>query len=1302
MKNFITAFILIVFANCLSAQPWMEGLDRNANFYEIQESFNNYWEGKTPGKGQGWKPFKRWEHFWRDRIEPNGDFPNPTVLWNAWQQKKAIFGGKGTNQINTANWTVIGPEVLVAYPNGDAPNNGRVDCIAVDPNDSNTIWIGTPSGGLWKTTNNGQNWIPMTDDFPTLGISWILIDPNDTNIMYIATGDRDHGATIGIGVLKSIDGGNTWNTTGLSYNIQNYKKIYELIFDPTNSNTIFAVTSGGILKSTDAAATWTTKETGTFKDIEFDPNNTTIWYAAKQGSGIYKSTDNGETWNSTFSGFNGVNYGRIAVDVSGATNPSTVYSLFENPDDMTLFKSVSNGTTWTLVDSAVTSSAQAWYDLHLCVSPTDENNVIVGVVGNYRSIDGGINWVTNEQVTNFPTSTFMHSDYHTSVFEDGNTVLLGNDGGVYKSTNGGSTYENISGDLGIRQFYRLGVSKTDPEFILGGAQDNGTAKVDNGVWTSISGGDGMECAVDPTNSNIVYVSFQLGYFLKSISGGSNLFAVNDGINQDGAWVTPFLINPNNPNELYRATNMVFKSTDQGANWFPISDNFGIGRLTSLALANSNQDVIYTSNIYNILKTTDGGNSWANVSANLPTNSITYIAIHPTDENIVWVTMSGFTSSSGEKVFKTTNGGLSWTNVTGNLPDMPVNCIAVDPLLPNQVYIGTDLGIFLSTTGGGNWQDFSNGLPNVVVEEIEIHYPSGKIRAATYGRGLWESYLQSSSSPVGITLTNDVTLSLQPNGFVNKSINLINGTLGSVLSYNSTLINSPSWASISPQNGLLVGITNEILTLSLDATNLTNGNYNTTLELTTNDQANPVINIPVNLTIDPNAGNSPNPPTNLFLLATSTSDIYTFWADQSNDELGFIIERSKNENSGFTFVDSVDANITTFVDTNLEAATKYFYRVTAYNATGNSHYTNTLSATTLDDVPQAPTNLIGDTPNSLQVKLSWIDNSDNETNFIIERKTDNVWSSFTEIGSVEANKLTFSDNNLVEGVPYTYRVKAINSIGSSAYSNQVTVVPIDNTTTLPINEGFENSPLGEWWKFHSDSPYGQILVTNTLGLPTHSGNYHLTMSVSQNLKYSTNSATLEINPENNSNLILSFWWKDFGDENNIEDGIFISNDGENYVLALQLLPENYSDWTEFTVDLSQVANSVGMTISHPFFVRFQQRDNFPISDSEGFAFDDISITSSELLPPQVTLNLVGNDIQLNWDLVLGANFYKIYKSIGNPNFSPSTSNLVGVTQNLNYSDSNPFSLGNKIFYIVTANTDSLTAPISISKKLEIQK
>ncbi|KAA3597878.1 MAG: hypothetical protein DWQ06_12320 [Calditrichaeota bacterium] len=1302
MKIILSLLLSLLFSVNLFAQPWMKDLDRNANFYEIQEAFNKHWEGKTPGKGQGWKPFKRWEHYWRDRIEPNGDFPNPTVLWNAWQQKKLNFGnGKGTNQINTANWTEMGPLGNVFYPNGDSHGAGRVDCIAVDPNDYNTIWVGTPSGGLWKTTNNGQNWTTMTDDFPTLGISWILIDPNDTNIMYIGTGDRDHGATIGIGVLKSIDGGNTWNTTGLSYNIQNYKKIYELVFDPTNSNTIFAVTSGGILKSTDAAATWTTKESGTFKDIEFDPNNTTTWYAAKQGSGIYKSTDNGETWNLVFSGFNGVNYGRIAVDVTGATNPSIVYSLFANPDDMTLFKSVSNGTTWTLVDSAVTSSSQAWYDLHLGVSPTDENIVLVGVIENFRSVDGGSTWTLNNQlINNFQSN--VHVDNHTVVWVDSSTVLIGSDGGVYKSVNAGVSYENINGDIAIRQLYRIGVSKMTPEMVLAGAQDNGNAKVENGVWTNISGADGMECAVDPTDPNIIYFSFQLGYFKKSTDAGTTHVAINNGINEDSPWVTPFIINPYNTNELFRTTNRVYKSTDQGANWFPISDNFGIGRLTSLALANSNQDVIYTANFHTILKTLDGGNSWTDISSNLPLHSITYIAVHPTDENIVWVTMSGFTSSSGEKVFKTTNGGLSWTNISGNLPDMPVNCIAVDPVFPNQVYIGTDLGIFLSTTGGGNWQDFSNGLPNVVVNEIEIHYPSGKIRAATYGRGLWESNLESFSNSAGIILTNDVTLSLQPNGFANKNISLINGTLGAALSYNSTLINSPTWASISPQNGLLVGITNEILTLSLDATNLTNGNYNTTLELTTSDQTNPVINIPVNLTVDPNAGNSPNPPTNLFLLATSTSDIYTFWADQSNDELGFIIERSKNENSGFTVVDSVDANITTFVDTNLEVATKYFYRVTAYNATGNSHYTNTLSATTLDDVPQAPTNLIGDTPNSLQVKLSWTDNSDNETNFVIERKVDNIWSSFTEIGSVEANKLTFSDNNLVEGVSYIYRVKAINSIGSSVYSNQITVVPIDNTTTLPINEGFENSPLGEWWKFETSSTFGQIQVTNTLGLPTHSGNYHLTMDISENLKVSTNSATVEINPENNSNLILSFWWKDFGDENNIEDGIFISNDGENYVLALQLLPESYSGWTEFTVDLSQVANSVGMTISHPFFVRFQQRDNFPISDGDGIAFDDISITSSELLSPQVTLNLVGNDIQLNWNSVLGANFYKIYKSIGNPNFSVNNSNLLGITSTLNFTDQNAFSSENKIFYIVTANTDSTSVPISTSEKLEIQK
>lgn len=1298
MKILLTFVLSIVFTTISNAQPWLKNLDRNANFYEIQKSFNKYWEGKTPGKGEGWKPFKRWEFYWQDRIEPNGDFPEPTALWFAWQQKKSIFGGKNSNQINAANWTEMGPEQIVLYPNGTGQGSGRVDCIAVDPNNSNIIWAGTPSGGLWKTTNNGQNWGPMTDDFPTLGISWILIDANDTNIMYIATGDRDHSATSGIGVLKSIDGGQTWNTTGLSYNFQTYKKIYELIFDPTNSNTILAVTAEGILKSTDGASTWTTKETGTFKDIEFDPNNTTTWYAAKQSEGIFKSTDNGETWNLTFSGFNNITYGRIAVDVTGATNPSTVFSLFTNSDDATLFKSVTNGATWTLADSSVTSGNQAWYDLHLGVSPTDVNNVIVGVVGNYRSVDGGTNWSINNQVTNLSSS--MHVDNHTVVFYDGNTVLIGNDGGIYKSTNSGASYENISGNLGIRQLYTLGVSQMTPEFVLTGAQDNGTAKIDNGVWTKVSGGDGMECAVDPTNPNVIYTSYQNGSFLKSTNAGQNNFGINNGVNENGAWVTPFLINPYNTDELYRTTTKVYKSIDGGANWFPISDDLGAGNLTSLALANSNQNVIYTANGSNIFRTVNGGNSWIEISGNLPNKPITYIAIHPNDENIAWITHSGFSSSSGEKVFKTTDGGLNWINVTGNLPDMPVNCVAIDPIFPNHVYIGTDLGIFLSVTGGGNWQDFSNGLPNVVVEEIELHYPSGKVRAAAFGRGLWESNLESFSNPAGIILTNNVTLSLQPNGFVNKSINLINGMLGSALSYNSTFTNSPVWAAISPQSGFLTGISQELLTLSLDAANLNNGIYNTTLEFASNDPINPLINIPINLIVDSNSGTSSQAPTNLFLLPTSTSEIYSFWVDQSNDELGFIIERSKKNNSGFAIVDTVGANITTFVDTNLDEKSKYYYRVTAYNSVGNSHYTNIVSATTLEAVPQAPTNLAADNSKSLQVKLSWTENSYNETNFIVERKIDNIWSSFVEIGTTSENEWSFIDFNVVEGVSYFYRVKAVNSIGSSAYSNQILVVPVDYSTTLPFAEGFENQPLGEWWRFETSTPFGQVQVTNSLGLPTHSGIYHLTMDSSVDQNFSINSAAIEINPENNANLILSFWWKDFSDEDDLEDGIFISNDGENYVLALQLIPQNFSGWNQFTVDLSQVANLNGMTISHPFYVKFQHRDNYTIA-TDGFAFDDISITSSALTPPQATLNLIGNNVQLSWNAVAGANFYKIYKNSGDPKFVINSGILLGITQNLNFTDQNAFSLVNKVFYVVSANTDSLSSP-SFLKEIELQK
>ncbi|MCC7431240.1 hypothetical protein IT568_10380, partial [bacterium] len=793
--------LLILAPGFVFAQPWMKNVDPNQqnNFYEIQRAFNDYWEGKTIGKGQGWKPFKRWEAFMEPRVYPTGQIFSQTALWEAWEQKKATFGnGKGANQISNANWTSMGPAQVITFPgnpNSYGWGSGRINCIATDPNNTNTIWIGSPSGGLWKTTDGGTNWINFTDDLPTLGVSSIVINPTNTNEIFIATGDGDAGDTYSIGVLKSTDGGANWNTTGLSWNVTNLKRITKLLMHPTNTNILMASTGDGIYRTTNGGTTWVNEVSGNFQDIEVDPNNNSVWYGAKSATGIYKSTDTGNNW-TLLSGGLPASTSRIAIAITGATNPSTIYALF-NPSTTGIWKSTNGGTNWTMTNNTVSLGSQGWYDITLGVSPTNANFVIAGMVNIFKSTDGAINFSAANSV---PGQGTMHVDHHALEFVNGTTVLAGNDGGIFKTTDSGNTWTNISGNLNIRQFYRLGVSQTSPDFMLCGAQDNGTARHNtNGFWEKVTGGDGMECAVDPTNANIVYSSSQNGNFYKSTNGGNSTFGINNGVAESGAWVTPFIIHPTNPNTLYRTTTKVYKSTDGGSNWLAISGALTGETLTTLAVSGSNPNTIYTSSGSTIYRTTNDGSNWTNISSNLPGNSITYVAIHPTDENTVWITMSGFASSSGQKVYKTTNGGTTWTNVSGTLPDMPVNCVAVDPQNPNDVYVGTDLGIFYSFSGGGNWADFSTGLPNVVVNELEIHSGTGKIRAATYGRGLWESPLESAVPPNINASSNSVNKILAVGQTANEILSISNTGTNTNLFFTAALQNVTPTAPVVQKN-----------------------------------------------------------------------------------------------------------------------------------------------------------------------------------------------------------------------------------------------------------------------------------------------------------------------------------------------------------------------------------------------------------------------------------------------------------------------------------------------------------------------
>jgi len=468
MKSFLSFFLILSLSFEVFGQSWMQSIGDTLNFYEIQEQVEQYWKGKTPAKGSGWKQYKRWEYMMKPRVYPTGNPIDPTILWTEWQKARknlpqhsayAKGGGQDEELGTSGNWTEIGPDVVP----GNGGGLGRINCLEFDPVDPSILWAGTPDGGLWKSTNAGVGWTSNTDLLPNLGVSDIAINPENTDIMYIATGDGfgiDYGngsmwgGTYSMGVLKSIDGGTTWNTTGLNWTITQTRLVHRLLIHPDNPDTVFAGTSNGIYRTTNGGSTWTQLQTGQFFDLEFKPGSPSTIYAS--GSDVYKSTNNGNTWTQMSFWFQGA----ISLAVTPA-NSNVVYAFCE--DMSSFYKSSNSASTWTATTYPGIGYVQGWYMLALAVSPSDENTVYAGGMDLAKSTNGGASWTTVTDWSGWPSSDYSHADHRAIEFYPGSSSIIydGNDGGVFKSTDAGATWTDLSAGLAITQFYKMGASQSD-------------------------------------------------------------------------------------------------------------------------------------------------------------------------------------------------------------------------------------------------------------------------------------------------------------------------------------------------------------------------------------------------------------------------------------------------------------------------------------------------------------------------------------------------------------------------------------------------------------------------------------------------------------------------------------------------------------------------------------------------------------------------------------------------------------------------------------------------------------------------
>jgi len=742
----VIAFIAIIFTVALCTQR-ASAQQVDLNIFELMERTDlkleqietladAYFDKVGTGRGTGHKQYQRWLYEQQFHLTDDGYFIS--LDQENKKYESAVKTMQAPKSAQRAAWTELGPNNW-NYTSGWNPGVGRVRGVAVHPSNVNRVFAASDGGGIWRSLNGGSTWSPMISN---QNAAWmktfdVEIAPSNQNYVY--------ACLRGGGIIRSTNGGSTWVATGSGPS--NSKKV---LIHPTAPATVLVAAGNGIWRSTNSGTTWTQEKTGSFEDIEFKPNNVNYVYAC--GTSVYcRSTNNGQSWTNITTGL--VGSGRRMLAVSPA-NGNYVYMVQASGNIFgRLYRSTNNGASFT---TRVTGSAtgnnyfgyntngvdtrgQANHDMAICINRTNINEVHIAGIICWKSTNGGTSFVA-ETIWSYPNSTgYNHADVHGLEWVN-NTIYSCSDGGVYKSTNNGNDWTDMSSGLGIRQFYRIANSKTSSNVVCGGAQDNGTSmRQSSGQWFDWLGADGMDCIISPTNANYAIGTSQYGTIYKTTNGGSsrsNLSKPNSG-----NWVTPLAAHPTVQNTVYGGWQGVYKSTNYGSSWTKISGNtIPAGqKVTCLTVAPSNANYIYASRGSSLYRTPNDGSSWSTYSSG--GGSISSIAVSASNPNKVYIT----TTSSSNNVKVSTNGGSSWTTISSGLPNIAARSIAVDNDANETLFVGMNLGVYTRNNSNTTWTQAATGLPLVAVNEVEIQQSSNKLRVATYGRGLWETTITNTTA-----------------------------------------------------------------------------------------------------------------------------------------------------------------------------------------------------------------------------------------------------------------------------------------------------------------------------------------------------------------------------------------------------------------------------------------------------------------------------------------------------------------------------------------------------------------------------
>lgn len=675
---------------------------------------------------------------------------------------------------------------------------GRVIAVAGIPGEPDVYYFGAVAGGVWKTTDGGANWVPLFDKQPVSSIGSIAVAASDPNVIYVGTGEACIRGNIsfGDGVYRSTDGGKTWKNVGL----RDTRHIGRIIIHPRNPDIVFVAALGhaygpnterGIFRSSDGGKTWERvlykdDKTGGI-DITFDPTNPHILYAALweayrtpyslssggPGSGLYKSTDDGSTWKRLEG--NGLPkgiLGRIGVSASGG-DPNRIYALIE-AEDGGLYRSDDGGEKWSRVNEDHRFRQRAWYFTHVFADPKNTDTVYVLNTGLFRSTDGG---------KSFTLLPAPHGDHHGLWIDPGNPqrIINGDDGGASITIDGGKTWTRQDNQP-TAQFYHVATDNRFPYYVYGAQQDNSTVAIasrsDDGVigradWYDVGGGESGYIAPDPRDANIVYAGSYAGFITRFDKGTRQAQDVSPwpenpsgygavGLKHRFQWTAPIVISPHDPDTLYIAGEMLFKSANGGRSWTTISpdltrndkskqaasggpitkDNTSVEYYdTIFALAESpvQKDLIWIGTDDGLVHVTrDGGKNWTNITPkDMPEWSMVSL-IEPSPHDAASATMAVDRHKLDDfrpYIYRTKDFGKTWSKLTSGLPENSyVHAVREDPKQQGLLYTGTETGVFVSFDDGAHWQPLQLNLPTTPIHDLVVK--DDDLVVATHGRSFW--------------------------------------------------------------------------------------------------------------------------------------------------------------------------------------------------------------------------------------------------------------------------------------------------------------------------------------------------------------------------------------------------------------------------------------------------------------------------------------------------------------------------------------------------------------------------------------